>query len=70
MQSRGQSPTHPTSISRYHHPYFTPAEVEALSEKQRGKLSVTQEEKARQSACGFLEAMGARIGLYVEFVGP
>lgn len=65
-QSRGHSPAQPpASSSKYHHPYFTPAEVEYLSEKQRGKLSATQEEKVRQNACGFLEALGARIGLYV-----
>ncbi|KAJ7644211.1 cyclin-like protein [Roridomyces roridus] len=58
--SRGQSPG-PHS-SKYHHPYFTPAEVEYLSVKQRGKLSAAQEERARQSACAFLEGMGARIG--------
>ncbi|KAF9013220.1 cyclin-like protein [Cyathus striatus] len=52
----------PASSSKYHHPYFTPAEVEYLSEKQRGKLSVTQEEKVRQNACSFLDALGARIG--------
>jgi CTD kinase subunit beta len=55
----------PTSSSKYHHPYFTPAEVEYLSEKQRGKLSATQEEKTRQQACAFLEAVGAKIGLRV-----
>ncbi|KAJ7695650.1 cyclin-like protein [Mycena rosella] len=58
---RGESPN-PHSSSKYHHPYFTPAEVEYLSEKQRGKLSVTQEERVRQSACGFLETLGARVG--------
>ncbi|KAF9468487.1 cyclin-like protein [Collybia nuda] len=62
-QSRNQSPSQlPTSSSKYHHPYFTSAEVEYLSEKQRGKFSATQDEKTRQTACGFLEAMGARIG--------
>ncbi|KAJ7505238.1 cyclin-like protein [Mycena galericulata] len=59
--SRGQSPG-PHSSSKYHHPYFTPAEVDYLSEKQRGKLSVTQEERVRQNACAFLEGLGARIG--------
>jgi hypothetical protein len=64
--NRAQSPSQiPASSSKYHHPYFTPAEVEYLSEKQRGKLSVTQEEKTRQQACGFLEAVGAKIGLSV-----
>ncbi|KAI0714023.1 cyclin-like protein [Cerioporus squamosus] len=52
----------PASRFKYHLPYFTPQEVERLSEKQRGKLSVTQEEKARQQACGFIEAIGADIG--------
>ncbi|EGN92198.1 hypothetical protein SERLA73DRAFT_191446 [Serpula lacrymans var. lacrymans S7.3] len=52
----------PPSSSKYHHPYFTPAEVEYLSEKQRGKLSATQEEKARQQGCGFIEAVGAKVG--------
>ncbi|KAM6494376.1 Cyclin-like protein [Amanita muscaria] len=53
---------HPSSCSKFHHPYFTPAEVEYLTEKQRGKLSINQEDKVRQNACGFLEAMGLRIG--------
>jgi len=57
-----QSPQIPASL-KYHHPYFTPAEIDYLSEKQRGKLSITQEEKVRQNACGFLEAIGTRIGL-------
>lgn len=59
----------PASHIKYHFPYFTPAEVEQLSEKQRGKLSVTQEERARQQACGFVEAVGAKIGLYVLCMG-
>ncbi|GBE85176.1 CTD kinase subunit beta [Sparassis crispa] len=52
----------PASFIKYHFPYFTPVELERLSEKQRGKLSVTQEERARQQACGFIEAVGAKIG--------
>lgn len=62
MDSTPSPPHLPASSSKYHHPYFTPAEVESLSEKQRGKLSATQEDKVRQNACGFLEALGARIG--------
>ncbi|KAH9841428.1 cyclin-like protein [Rhodofomes roseus] len=50
------------SYVKHHLPYFTPTEVEKLSDKQRGKLSFTQEEKARQQACGFIEAVGAKIG--------
>ena len=53
------------SYVKHHLPYFTPAEVERLSDRHRGKLSLTQEEKVRQQACGFIEAVGAKIGLYV-----
>ncbi|ESK95768.1 cyclin ctk2 [Moniliophthora roreri MCA 2997] len=61
--SRHQSPSQlPAANSVYHRPYFTPLEVEILSEKQRGKMNATQEEKVRQSACAFLEAIGSRIG--------
>ncbi|CAK5269903.1 unnamed protein product [Mycena citricolor] len=56
------APLVPHSSSKYHHPYFTPDEVSYLSEKQRGKFSETQEERVRQSACTFLEALGSRIG--------
>ncbi|KAG6334610.1 hypothetical protein ID866_4486 [Astraeus odoratus] len=52
----------PASCSKYHRPYFTAAEVEYFSEKHRGKLSISQEEKARQQACGFIEAVGSKIG--------
>ncbi|KAF5314841.1 hypothetical protein D9619_006929 [Psilocybe cf. subviscida] len=52
----------PSSSSKYYHPYFSPAEVEYLSEKQRGKQSATAEDKVRQTACAFLETVGARIG--------
>lgn len=68
--SRAHSPSNiPASSSKFHHPYFTPAEVEYLSEKQRGKLSVTQEDKVRQNACGFLEALGVRIGFPRRTIG-
>jgi CTD kinase subunit beta len=55
--------TSPQFSSRFHHPYFTAQEIVSLSDKQRGKLSVTQEDKVRQQACTFAEAVGARIGL-------
>jgi hypothetical protein len=64
--ARPPSPSQlPTSSSKYHHPYFTPAEVEFLSAKQRGKLSQTQEDRIRQYACAEMEVIGARLGLYV-----
>jgi len=52
----------PSSYTQIHRPYFTPYDVVRLSEKQRGKLSTSQEEKARQQACGFIESVGAKIG--------
>ena len=55
----------PASHVKYHLPYFTPDEVERMSERQRGKLSMTQEERQRQQACGFIEAVGSKIGLCV-----
>ena len=53
----------PASRVKYHHPYFSPAEVEYLSEKQRGKLSNQNQEKLKQQACSFIEAVGTKIGL-------
>ena len=59
-----QSPSQlPASSIKYHHPYFTPTEIEIMSEKQRGKMTVTQEDKIRQNACGFIDTIGSRIGL-------
>ncbi|KAJ3514142.1 hypothetical protein NLJ89_g2551 [Agrocybe chaxingu] len=52
----------PPSSTKHYHPYFTQAEVDFLSEKQRGKQSAAHEEKVRQSACTFLETLGARVG--------
>lgn len=60
---RPGSPSHlPASNVKYHHPYFSPDEVEYLTEKQRGKMSVNQD-KLRQQACAFTEAVGVKIGL-------
>ena len=53
----------PISHVKYHLPYFTPDEAERMSERQRGKLSMNQEEKQRQQACGFIESVGSKIGL-------
>ena len=67
-QIRPPSPSQlPASSSKYHHPYFTPAEVDYLCKKQRGKLSETQEEKVRQYACAEMEVIGAKLGLCVTF---
>ncbi|EIW66801.1 hypothetical protein TREMEDRAFT_34483 [Tremella mesenterica DSM 1558] len=54
----------PESSAKIKHfkPYFSPAEVERLSTKQRGKLSVSREEKVRLQACGFIEGVGVRCG--------
>ncbi|KDQ11147.1 hypothetical protein BOTBODRAFT_163206 [Botryobasidium botryosum FD-172 SS1] len=45
-----------------HHPYFSPADVARHSERQRGKLSESQETRARQQACAFIEAVANKIG--------
>ncbi|KAF9777636.1 cyclin-like protein [Thelephora terrestris] len=52
----------PVSTVKLHKPYFTPQQVQDLCEKTRGKLSISQEEKTRQHACTFIEAVGAKIG--------
>ncbi|KAI0056095.1 cyclin-like protein [Artomyces pyxidatus] len=62
LYSRDSPSISSSSYTKHHRPYFTPSEVERLSDRQRGKLSVSQEEKARQQACGFIEAVGSRIG--------
>ena len=51
--------------TRRHRPYFTPEEVAILSEKQRGGPTVSEgyEDRIRQQACGFMEAVGLRMGL-------
>ncbi len=51
-----------TTIRRYR-PYYTPAEVRALTYKQRGKLSASREERNRQTACDFIQRTGAQLGL-------
>ena len=53
----------PSTYTQHHRPYFPPFDVVRLSERQRGKLSTSQEEKARQQACGFIESVGTKIGL-------
>ncbi|KZV84011.1 cyclin-like protein, partial [Exidia glandulosa HHB12029] len=48
--------------TKHYQAYYTPAEVDALSSQTRGKMTSAQEEKARQTACTFIEAVGSRIG--------
>ncbi|KAL7415299.1 cyclin-like protein [Mrakia frigida] len=52
----------PPSLVKRHHAYFTEQEVLLMTEKQRGKLTAKAEEKARQTACGFAESVGGRLG--------
>lgn len=40
-----------------------------LSEKQRGKISASQEDKMKQLACSFIEGMGEKIGFPRRTVG-
>ncbi|KAH8084584.1 cyclin-like protein [Filobasidium floriforme] len=49
-------------LSKTYRPYFTPKEISALSARQRGKQSTARDEKHRQIACGFIEAVGSRAG--------
>jgi len=69
--SRAQSPTNlAASTLKIYQPYFVPADLEHLTDRTRGRFSHGQEDKNRQNAVGFLEIMGARIGLYVNFQPP
>ncbi|KAF8333429.1 cyclin-like protein [Cantharellus anzutake] len=44
------------------HPYFNPDEVAYLCDRQRGKMTESQESKARIQACSFIEVVGSKIG--------
>ena len=62
MDGRPGSPSQlPASNIKYHHPYFSPGEVEYLTEKLRGKMPINQE-KLRQQACAFIEGVSIRSG--------
>ena len=52
-----------TSKMRRHRAYFTPEEVATLSQKQGTGASQDTQEKMRQLACTFMEAIGQRMGL-------
>jgi CTD kinase subunit beta len=43
--------------------YFTEQEIHILSEKQRGKLTQTQDERGRQQACAFIDSLAKKMGL-------
>lgn len=53
----------PEPTTRHFRPYLRPPEIESLSARQRGKLSVAREERLRQQACTFIEQVGVRCGL-------
>jgi CTD kinase subunit beta len=59
----GNAPAQASNHVKLYRPYFSPAEIEQMSAKQRGKLSVNREERLRQQACGFIDAVGVRCGL-------
>lgn len=66
QRSTTMDPTAPgTSHTKRYRPYFTPAQVHALSAKQRGKLSISRADRTTQQACGFIDAVGCRLGLSV-----
>lgn len=76
VPSESQKERSPSPVSfartRRHRPYFTPEEVTILSEKQRGGPTVSEgyEDRIRQQACGFMEAVGLRMGLWVHATWP
>ncbi|KLT45359.1 cyclin-like protein [Cutaneotrichosporon oleaginosum] len=51
----------PSLLKRYR-PYYRPGEVERMTARQRGKLSISREERVRQQACAFIDAVGVRCG--------
>lgn len=55
-----------SSKMRRHRAYFTPEEVATLSQKQGTGTSQDTQEKMRQLACTFMEAVGQRMGLWVH----
>ncbi|KAJ9096601.1 hypothetical protein QFC19_007134 [Naganishia cerealis] len=64
-----ESPSTPTTsfpskepISKTYKAYFSQEEVDLLFTKQRGKLTTAKAEKIKQVACGFIDAVGLRIG--------
>jgi hypothetical protein len=76
VPSEAQKERSPSPVSfartRRHRPYFTAEEVTTLSEKQRGGPTVSEgyEDRIRQQACSFMEAVGLRMGLYVHEIYP
>jgi len=69
--SRAQSPTNlAASTLKIYQPYFVPTDLEHLTDRTRGRFSHGQEDKNRQNAVGFLETIGARIGLCVDLRQP
>ncbi|GMK55631.1 hypothetical protein CspeluHIS016_0206870 [Cutaneotrichosporon spelunceum] len=51
----------PSLLKRYR-PYFRAGEIERMSARQRGQLSIAREERMRQQACAFIDAVGVRCG--------
>ncbi|BEI92712.1 uncharacterized protein CcaverHIS019_0503400 [Cutaneotrichosporon cavernicola] len=51
----------PSLLKRYR-PYYRAGEIERMSARQRGKLSIAREERMRQQACTFIDAVGVRCG--------
>ncbi|KAF8170930.1 hypothetical protein BJ912DRAFT_1025267 [Pholiota molesta] len=60
----------PASSSKHYHPYFTPAEIEYLSEKQRGKQSVTQEKKCARARVPFSRPLERVLGCPLQSLSP
>lgn len=57
----------PNSHVMQYSPYVSPSDIENLSYVPH-RHSAAQEDKLRQQACGFIEAVGAKLGLYVALI--
>ncbi|KAG8820713.1 hypothetical protein FRC19_008660 [Serendipita sp. 401] len=57
------------SNTKVYRKYFGPGEVASMSLKQRGNVSEDAQEKTRQMACTFIEAVGLRMGFPRKTIG-
>lgn len=63
-ESAESADTHCLYIPRRQHPSFPPPEVASLITANAGKLTPARIEAMRQLACGLIDSVGGRLGLY------
>ena len=64
MPTNAEQPPNLSSHVMQYSPYISPSDIENHSYVPY-RSSAAQEDKQRQQACGFIEAVGAKLGLYV-----